>query len=148
VVVQQAARDVPAVLVIEGSGGAHPAVGADADAGQLVLVGPSDEVPRRPAMCCGGVGEPSIEVALLAAAQRELVFGEPVQEGDGGVGALAHRVELLDGGGVAVVSLPQSTGQVPDCVAVQHLLLLGVCLRGQGLVDEPLDADHVFIASW
>ncbi len=90
VVVQQAARDVPAVLVIEGSGRAHPAVGADADTGQLVPMGPSDEVSRRPTMCRGGVGEPSIEVAVLTAAQRELVFGEPVQEGDGRVYALAH----------------------------------------------------------
>ena len=64
----------------------------------------------------------------------------------GRVGALAQRVELLDGGGAAVVSLPQSSDQVPDRVAVQDLPLLRVRLGGQGLVDEPLDADHVFIA--
>jgi hypothetical protein len=132
--VQQAASDVPSVLVIQRPSGSRPSVGIEPDAGQLVLVGPSDEVPCRPAIRRLVVGDPSIEVGSPAAAEREPVCGEPVQEGDGGVGALAHLVELLDGGGVVVVSLSQSTGQVPDCVAVQHLPLLGIRLRGQGLV--------------
>lgn len=75
------------------------------------------------------------------------MFGEPVEEGDGRVGALTHRVELLDGGGAAVVSLPQSADQLPDRVAVQHLPLFRVRLSGHGLIDQTLDADHVFIAS-
>jgi hypothetical protein len=89
-------------------------------------LGPSDEMPCWAAIGRGVVGEPSIEVGLAAGAEGEPVFGEPLEEGDRRVGALAQRVELLNGGGAAVVSLPQSADQLPDRVAVQDLPLFGL----------------------
>jgi hypothetical protein len=73
VVVQEPACDVPAMFVVEWLSGAVPADGGDVDRGELVGVGPADEVPGR--LAAGGivVGEPPVEVGLPTGFQSEVV---------------------------------------------------------------------------
>ncbi|MFF1796525.1 hypothetical protein ACFVXQ_20275 [Kitasatospora sp. NPDC058263] len=104
VVVQEPACDVPALFVVEWLSGAVPANGGDVDSGELVGASPADEVPGRLTVGGGVVGEPPVEVGLLAGVQGEVVDCQPVQEGDGRVGALTCGYELLRGDGAAVVA--------------------------------------------
>jgi hypothetical protein len=103
-VVQEPACDVPAMLVIEWLSGAVPADGGDVDGGELVGASPADEVPGSLAVGGGVVGEPLVEVGLPAGVRGEVVGRQPVQEGDGRMGALTCGCELLRGEGKAVVA--------------------------------------------
>ena len=93
------------------------------------------------------IGEPAVQVGLLAAAQGEVVGVEPVQERDGAAGQPADLAGLLAGGGLAVVAAAQPPDQVPGQVAVQQLLPpgagLGIDQRGQ----ERLEPGHFLVAA-
>jgi hypothetical protein len=104
VVVQQAPGDVPAVLVVQGLGRAVPAQRGNVDGGELVCLGPADEMPGCLAVGGGLVGEPPVQIDLSAGGQGELLCVEPVEEGEGRLGALPDGVDLLCGGGAAVVA--------------------------------------------
>ncbi|MFJ1560936.1 hypothetical protein [Streptomyces mirabilis] len=145
VVVQEPACGVPAVFVVERLCGAVPADGRDVDGGELVGAGPADEVPGCLAVGGGVVGEPPVEVSLLAGFQGEAVGRQPVQEGDGRVGALTCGGELLRGDGAAAVALPKPPVQVPDRVPVQNFALLGVLLGCEEAGEEAFEADHVLV---
>ncbi|MBV6702725.1 hypothetical protein KV557_37465 [Kitasatospora aureofaciens] len=134
------------MLVVEWLGGAVPAKGGDVDGTQLAGAGPADEVPSCLAVFGGVVGEPAVEVGLSAGVEREVVGPEPVQEGDGRMGALTHGSELLRGDGAAVVESPKAPDQVPARVAVEKLPLVGILLGCEKAGEEAFDADHVLVA--
>ncbi|MER6277687.1 hypothetical protein ABT202_15520 [Streptomyces sp900105245] len=146
VVVQEPACGVPAVFVVDGLGGAVPADGWDMDRGEVVGAGPADEVAGRLAIGSQVVGEPPVEVGLPAGLQGSVVGCEPVQEGDGRVGALTCGHELLGDDEAAVVASAKPPDQVPDGVPVQHFALFGDLLGCEEAGEEAFEADHVLVA--
>jgi hypothetical protein len=86
------------VLVVQELPGAAPADGGELSGGELVGTCPADEVAGLEAVDARVVAVPAVEIALGAAAQGELVRGEPVQERGGGAGVAADAQRLLPGG--------------------------------------------------
>jgi hypothetical protein len=131
VIVQKAACDVPAVLLVQWLSGSAPADGRDADGGELVVVGPADEVACL--LPAGGrlVGQPAVEVGLSTGAQGEVVRVEPVEERDGATCPSAGGCELLLRGGAAVVAAAQASDQMPDRVALQGFPLFAILCRSK-----------------
>ncbi len=129
VVVQQPAGVFPAGLGVEGTGGAVPLGCRELQAGQLLLVGPADEVAGLAAMGGPVAGQPGVDVALPAGGQRHAAGGEPVQQRDGGLDVLLDADGLLVGGVHAAKPAAQAPQQVPDGVAVQQLLFVGAGLE-------------------
>ena len=64
--------------------------------------------------------------------------------GRASVGADAQ--DLLPGGGAAVVSAAQTSEQVPDQVAVQHLAPDRIRLRGQETGERAFETDEFLVA--
>ena len=85
VVVQQPACLFPAGLGVDDAGRAAPSDGREVQAGQLLLAGPADEVPRVGAVGGLRAGQPCLQVALPGGGQGEVAGGEPVEQGDGGL---------------------------------------------------------------
>lgn len=73
VVVQESARDFPAVLIVQELGRAGPADGRGVDGGELVGASPADEVSSGAAVGGGVIGEPTVEVALATSVEGEVV---------------------------------------------------------------------------
>jgi len=67
--------------------------------GEFVGVGPADEPARFLAIGGRLIGEPTIEIGLLAGAHGEVVCLKPVQEHDGAAGESADHFILLSSGG-------------------------------------------------
>src|SRR5680860_450875 len=110
VVVEQSSGLFPASLGVENAGWAGPGGGGEIEAGQFLLLGPSDEGSRAAALAAGGGGHPAVEVELGAGGKAELAGSEPVQEPCGGVDVATGEGGLV-GGGVGVAgSLAHPSG--------------------------------------
>ena len=120
VIVQEPARDVPAVLVVEQAGGPVPSGGRGEIAGG-VLAGacPADEPAGFLAVHGLSGAEPMVKIGLLAGAQGEVVRVKPVQEG--AAGQPPDHGGLLPGGGLSVVAAAHAPDQVPACTALNVL---------------------------
>ena len=93
------------------------------------------------------IGEPAVQVGLLAAAQGEVVGVEPVQERHGAAGQPADHAGLLPGDGPAVIAAAQPPDQVPDQVAVQQPPPIGAGLGLDQPGQERLETGHFLVAS-
>jgi hypothetical protein len=102
VVVEQLAGLFPSSFGIDEAGWAAPADGSEVEAGQFLFLGPADEVPDVPAVGGVFIGQPGIQVALAGGSESEIVFGEPVEQGDGGLDV------LLDHDGLVVRACPRT----------------------------------------
>jgi hypothetical protein len=94
-VVQQPAGLLPAALGVDDAGGAGPFDRGEVQAGQLLLVGPANEVPGPAAVGGVPVGEPAVEVCLPAGGQGEVGGGQPVEQGGGAADVLADPTSWL-----------------------------------------------------
>jgi hypothetical protein len=92
VVVQQAADQCPAVIVLDGGSVAAPAelIGNFDVAGVVIAVGPEQERPSLP-VASRVFCQPAIDVALSAVGKRGAVVAQPGNERDGGTN-LGSRV--------------------------------------------------------
>lgn len=93
-----------------------------------------------------GAGEPGVEVWLSCGVQGEVVAGEPVQQCGGAANVLADGDELGVGDLAALGALAESAQQVPDGVAVQQVLLVGVVAACDGVGDPAFQPGHLFVA--
>lgn len=109
VVVDQTAGLLPAGLGVGHPGWPAPADGCEVQSGELVALGPADEVSRVGAVACLRGGQPCVEVALAGCGQSEAAGGEPVEQADGGLDDPLGADDLAVGG----VSIVQSAGHVP-----------------------------------
>ncbi len=71
---------------------------------------------------------------------------KPVEESDRGPNLLADDDVLGVRSLTAEGAVPQPPQQVPDGVAVQQVLLVGVGAVGDGAGDPPFEPDHVLVA--
>ena len=75
IVVEQPSGVFPAVLGVEDTGRTSPRSGREVQAGQFLLLGPSDKGPRPAAPGGGGGGHPLVEVGWVQVAEREMRCG-------------------------------------------------------------------------
>src|SRR6266704_3869154 len=145
-VVQQLPGLCPAPFGVDDAGGACPPGGREAQAGQLLVAGPADEVPGRAALADARRGRPLVEIALRAGGQREPACGQPVQECHGGGDVPAGDAGLAVGGVGAADPVTQPAQDVPGRVAVQDFLLLRIGPAGGGLRGPAFELDEVLVA--
>ena len=117
-VVQQPAGLFPACFGVDDACWSAPSGCGIGQLGQPLFLGPSDEVAGFGPVCGVVVGEPAIEIGLPAGCERQVVRGQPIEEGDRAAKVLASCCELVVGGFGAFDSAAQSPEQVPDAVAV------------------------------
>src|SRR6266699_704005 len=145
-VIQQLPGLCPSPFGVDDTGGACPPGGREAQAGQLLVASPADEVPGRAALADARRGRPLVEIALRAGGQREPACGQPGQECHGGGDVPAGDAGLVVGGVGAADPVTQPAEYVPGRVAVQDLLLLPVGPAGDGLRDPAFELDEVLVA--
>jgi hypothetical protein len=98
VVAEQPAGACPAGLGVDDAGGATLSGGSEVQAGQLVPAGPADEVAGVGAVAGLCAGQPVLQVALTGGGQCEVAGGEPVEQGDAGLGvALGAQGQAVGG---------------------------------------------------
>jgi hypothetical protein len=98
---------LPSGLGVDDAAGAVPLDGGEVEVGQLVVFGPSHEVPGLEAAVGLFVGQPVVEITLAGALEGEVVGGKPVQQCDGGPDLLLYGAGLAVGGGPVVVAGPE-----------------------------------------
>src|SRR6266516_1297082 len=135
-----------ACLGVDDTGRPAPPDGREIQAGQLVLAGPADEVPRVGAVAGLRGDQPCLQVALPGGGQGEVVCGEPVEQGDGGFDDPLGGHDLVVGGVPAAQPCSQPTDHVPDGVAVQLLLLARAGALGDDPGDPAFQPAHLLIA--
>jgi hypothetical protein len=116
------------------------------EVGELLVLGPAGEVPRLSVTVGAVGGEPSVEVALPSRLQGEPVGGEPVEQLQRAA-QVPHQVRGLDRGRLgAPVAAAKAAQHVPDRVAPQEVLLVGVVALPDGAGNRLLQPGHVFVA--
>lgn len=90
--------------------------------------------------------QPGLEVALPGGGQGEVVGGQPVKHGDGGFDVLANSEGLAVGDTGCGGAATQPPQQMPNSVASQQVLLLGVNAFGDGAIDPALESGHVLVS--
>ena len=147
VVVQQPAGLFPAGLGVDDAGGAAPPGRREAPGGSASVrraqrtkfpASPVGGVRRWPARRRGRLGR--------AVARVQAVGGEPVEQRDGGLDVASGGDELAVGGVGAVEPAAQAAEHVPDGVAVQQLLLVGVGSLRRWSGDPAFQPGHVLVA--
>lgn len=145
-VVKKPARLLPAGLGVDHASRPGPADGREVHAGQFLLAGPADEVSRVGAVAGLRAGQPCLQVALPGCCQGEVVSGEPVKQGDGGLDDPLSGHDLAVGGTSAAEPAAEPPDHVPDGVAVQQLLLAGVGAFADDTGDPVIQPGHLLIA--
>jgi hypothetical protein len=90
-------------------------------------------------------GHPVLEVSLRASREGEVAGSEPVQQHGGGPDVLADGDKLAVGCRRTVGAVAEPPQQMPDGVAAQQLLLVGVGAAVDGRGDLPLQPGHLLI---
>ena len=93
------------MLVIDQLGGPVPPGGSEVAGGELAGAGPADQPPGFFTVDGLLIGEPAVQIGLLAAVQGEVAGVKPVQERDGAAGEPADHAGLLPGGGRPLLRL-------------------------------------------
>src|SRR5450759_482761 len=132
-------------LGVDLAGGAAPPPGGKLQDGQLLLLRPANEVSGLAAVRGVVAGQPALEVALPGTGQGEVVGGEPVEQDDGGFDASSGADDLSMGGVRAAQPVAKPPQHMPDGVAVQQLLLVGVGSGGDRLADPALQPDQMLV---
>jgi hypothetical protein len=109
VVVQQLPGLCPASFGVDDAGGPCPPGGREVQAGQLLVLGPADEVAGGAALAGARTGQPLVKVGLRAGGQGEIAGGQPVQERYGGSDVPAGYAGLAVGGVGAADPVAQPT---------------------------------------
>jgi hypothetical protein len=111
-----------------------------------LVLGPADEVSGVAAV--GGLfaGDPGVEVSLPGGGQREVVGGEPVEQREGALDVLFDDDGLTVGGGLIGQPVTEPPQQMPDGVAVQQLLLIGIGPVVDGAGDPVFQSGDVLVS--
>jgi hypothetical protein len=111
VVVEQPAGLVPAGLGVDDASRTGPFDGREVEAGQLLVMGPADEVSGFAAQDGLLAGKPGVQIALAGGGQGEVAGGEPVEQGNGGLDVLVDDDGLTVGGLGAGDAVAASSGR-------------------------------------